>query len=60
MANEYCGGLHDFWGVVSARDYVGIIENCAVAGYEVVDESNKPVTPGETAIGGLAVFSGRI
>ena len=54
MANEYCGGLHDFWGVVSARDYVGIIENCAVAGYEVVDESNKPVTPGETAIGGLA------
>ncbi len=54
MANEYCGGLHDFWGVVSARDYMGIIENCAVAGYEVVDESNKPVTPGETAIGGLA------
>ncbi|HHT25555.1 MAG TPA: hypothetical protein GXZ76_08615 [Clostridiaceae bacterium] len=52
MANEYSTGTYN--GGVSPYDYIGIIENCAVAGYEVIDESDQPVSCGETTIGGLA------
>ncbi|MGI6072144.1 MAG: hypothetical protein ACOX75_03910 [Lachnospiraceae bacterium] len=52
MANEYCEGVYS--GGVSPYDYVGKIKNCAVAGYEVIDESDQPVHCGETTIGGLA------
>ena len=52
MANEYSTGTYKRG--VSPYDYVGIIENCAVAGYEVIDESDQPVSCGETTIGGLA------
>ena len=53
MANEYCIGTYDANGE-SPYDYVGKIENCAVAGYEIIDESDQPVSCGETTIGGLA------
>jgi len=56
IANEYSKGKHlpsAVYPNYSSSVYTGIIENCAVAGYEVVDESTNPVTPGETAIGGL-------
>jgi len=52
MANEYSDGKHNKG--VSPYNYVGKIENCAVAGYEVIDESNQSVYCGETTIGGLA------
>jgi type II secretory pathway pseudopilin PulG len=45
MANEYDDDYDN---------YNGKIENCAVAGYEISDESNQPVSCGEATIGGLA------
>ena len=53
MANEYSTGTYN-GGVSPYDDYEGVIENCAVAGYEVIDESDQPVSCGETTIGGLA------
>jgi competence protein ComGC len=58
IANEYSKGVHSPSSIIypnySDIDYDGIIKNCAVAGYEIIDESSEPVTCGETAIGGLA------
>lgn len=45
MANEYDDDYDN---------YRGKIENCVVAGYEIIDESNQPVSCGEATIGGLA------
>ncbi|MGI6507614.1 MAG: pilus assembly FimT family protein [Saccharofermentanales bacterium] len=52
MANDYSTGAYSRG--VSPYDYEGKIENCTVAGYEVIDESDQPVYCGETTIGGLA------
>jgi hypothetical protein len=56
IANDYSKGIHDplLYPNLSTGVYEGFIENCAVAGYEVIDASTNPVTSGETAIGGLA------
>ncbi len=57
IANEYSKGTHSPAAAYpnwSTGTYEGVIKNCAVAGYEVIDKSSKPVTCGETAIGGLA------
>ena len=55
IANDYSKGIHDplLYPNLSTGVYEGFIENCAVAGYEVIDASTNPVTSGETAIGGL-------
>ncbi len=52
MANEYSTGEYNEG--VSPYNYEGKIENCAVAGYDIIDESAQPVSCGETTIGGLA------
>lgn len=55
IANDYSKGIHELiYPNLSTGVYEGYIKNCAVAGYEIIDNSTKPVTCGETAIGGLA------